>query len=671
MAQIQDAQGNLVTTSTAAVTATVVSPTTGSLGGTTTVNAVAGVAAFSGLTISGLDGTPLTLRFSSLGLISADAAAPVFVSGVGAASRLGIRTQPVAGISGAALAPQPVVEVRDSGGNVVTGSTASVTVAIQGTGGSLTTGPTTVSAAAGIATFANLVLNGTVGVPYTLQFSSTGLTPVASSTLFVTGVGLPTQLVILTQPVAGASGSLLTTQPVVAIRDAGNNTVTTASATVSVAIALGSGGSIGGAQTVTTAGGVATFSNISFTGSTATDYALQFAASGLASANSNIIRLTGSGAASQLDITTQPVAGLSGATLTTQPVVVVRDAGGNRVMSSTAPITISVSSGTGGALSGTQTINAISGEATFSNLSLIGKQGTNYVLGFSSPGLTPVNSVTVTVTGAGVATQLAITTQPVGGASGAALATQPIVEVRDSGGNKVSSTASVTVTIQSGANGTLGGTQTVAAVAGVATFTTLTLAGRVNTNYVLQFSSPGLLSAISNSVVVTSGAATQLAIITQPVGGVSGTALTVQPVVEVRDALGNRVTGSTVSVTASIFSGAGGVLSGTTVLNAVDGRVNFTDLVLTGLAGTDYILQFASSTLVFPTSNPVVLSAGAASQIMVTTQPVGGPSGALLAVQPRVEIRDAQGNRVTNSSVAVSVSISSGVGGTLGGTTTV
>jgi hypothetical protein len=71
----------------------------------------------------------------------------------------------------------------------------------------------------------------------------------------------------------------------------------------------------------------------------------------------------------------------------------------------------------------------------------------------------------------------------------------------------------VTVAIQSGTGGTLGGTTTVNAVAGVATFSGLSLAGTVGTNYVLRFSGSGLTVDTGN-MTVTPGAATQLALTT-------------------------------------------------------------------------------------------------------------------------------------------------------------
>ncbi|MFZ9581286.1 MAG: hypothetical protein ACO3BV_12235, partial [Ilumatobacteraceae bacterium] len=102
----------------------------------------------------------------------------------------------------------------------------------------------------------------------------------------------------------------------------------------------------------------------------------------------------------------------------------------------------------------TQTTNA-SGIATWNDLLLTGTAGT-YTIRFSASGW-PNADLTVTL-GAGSATALAITTQPVGGVlPGATLGTVPVVRVVDSAGNTVTSnTATVTATIASGSvNATL------------------------------------------------------------------------------------------------------------------------------------------------------------------------------------------------------------------------
>jgi hypothetical protein len=79
---------------------------------------------------------------------------------------------------------------------------------------------------------------------------------------------------------------------------------------------------------------------------------------------------------------------------------------------------------------------------------------------------------TLTVTAA-----VAIFTQPIGGANATALSTQPVVRVVDGSGNAITGfTSNVVAAIASG-TGTLSGTTTVAAVAGVATFTNLVITG--------------------------------------------------------------------------------------------------------------------------------------------------------------------------------------------------
>ncbi len=109
------------------------------------------------------------------------------------------------------------------------------------------------------------------------------------------------------------------------------------------------------------------------------------------------------------------------------------------------------------------------------------------------------------------ATQLVLTTQPVGGASGSVLATQPVLAIRDVSGNTVTTDSStqVTLAIQSGTGGTLGGTLTRTASSGVVTFSGVTLTGTVGQNYVLRFTSlPTLTLVDSSNVTVTSAAPT-------------------------------------------------------------------------------------------------------------------------------------------------------------------
>jgi len=257
-------------------------------------------------------------------------------------------------------------------------------------------------------------------------------------------------------------------------------------------------------------------------------------------------------AATKLAFTAQPVSAVAGVAFVTQPVVTVQDAGGNKVTSFTGPVTISIKSNTGASgasLNGTKTVNAVAGVATFSGLSL-DRAGAGYVLVASSSSLSSAEANTLTVTassgsstldqlavgianamqatptgggssgGAVVATKLAFTTQPAGATAGTAFTTQPVVTIQDANGNKVSSfTGAVTIAIKSntGASGAvLNGTKTVNAVAGVATFSGLSL-DKEGSGYVLVASSGSLAAAEAGALTVAAALSTATA--ATPAGG--------------------------------------------------------------------------------------------------------------------------------------------------------
>ncbi|NRP12188.1 hypothetical protein XMD517_000949 [Aliiroseovarius sp. xm-d-517] len=303
------------------------------------------------------------------------------------------------------------------------------------------------------------------------------------------------------------------TQPVVQIRDAFGNVVTSDSTTsVAVSISGGSGGTLGGTTTVQAVNGVVTFSGLTLSGTVGTTYTLSFvdtAATPVFTAVTSTVSLTGAGSASQLAITTQPVAAANGAALGTQPVLEIRDADGNVVTSdSSTQITATIGSGASGTLGGTTTVTASSGVVTFSNLTLTGLTSETYTLSFDDAGsLTAVASLNLTLTGPGAASKVVLVTQPVFGPNGQLLTTQPVLQVQDAQGNVVTgdSSTQVTVSIGSGAGGTLGGTQTVTASNGVITFTDLTFAGTTGENYTLAFSSTGGLTGATVGGLVTGG----------------------------------------------------------------------------------------------------------------------------------------------------------------------
>src|SRR5213076_2861714 len=399
----------------------------------------------------------------------------------------------------------------------------------------------------------NLAITGTTG-DRTLSFSATALTPAVSGTIAL-GAGAATQLTVTTQPSSTAQGGVaFAQQPVIQVRDASGNAVSQAGVTVTAAIATG-GGTLGGTLTATTtAGGTASFTNLSISGA-AGDRTLSFSATGLTPAVSGTITV-GAGAATQLTLTTQPsTTAQSGVAFAQQPVVQLRDGAGNAVSQSGVTVTAVIATG-GGTLGGTlPAVTNGSGVATFTNLSISGTAG-DRTLSFSATGLTPAVSGTITV-GAGAATQVTLTTEPSATAqSGVAFAQQPVVQLRDGAGNPVSESGiTVTAAIATG-GGTLGGTLTAATNgSGLASFTNLSITGAAG-DRTLGFSATGLTGAVSTTITVGAGAATQLTLTTQPSATAqSGVAFAQQPVVQLRDGDGNAVNQAGVTVTAAIATG--------------------------------------------------------------------------------------------------------------------
>ena len=308
-----------------------------------------------------------------------------------------------------------------------------------------------------------------------------------------------------------------------------------------------------------------------------------------------------------------PVGAASGAAFTTQPQVSLQDSGSNVVTNDSATV-VTATVSDGATLVGTRTATASNGVATFSDLGISGTAGTAYTITYSASyggsALTvATQSVTPTV---GAATQIAITTQPVGATAGALLATQPVIKVLDSGSNVVT-TASASIEV-SASGGTLGGTTTVSTSSGVATFTNLTFAGTATTNYTLTFAATGYTSQTSSSFSVGVGAATKLVLTTSAATAKYGQAFATQPVVKVQDAGSNVVTASSAVVTASLSSGT---VVGTGNATSSSGVATFSGLGITGVPGS-YTVTYSSGSL---TTASQVITVSKADQTVTLEDP--------------------------------------------------
>ena len=103
------------------------------------------------------------------------------------------------------------------------------------------------------------------------------------------------------------------------------------------------------------------------------------------------------GAATQLAFSTQPGNSTAGSSISGPPTVTVRDAQGNTVTASSASINVAIGTNPGGAtISGTTSKNAVSGIASYSDLS-INQPGNGYTLSATSTGLTAASSATFNI----------------------------------------------------------------------------------------------------------------------------------------------------------------------------------------------------------------------------------------------------------------------------------
>ncbi len=366
-----------------------------------------------------------------------------------------------------------------------------------------------------------------------------------------------------------------------------------------------------------------------------------------------------SGPPTQLTITTQPSeTASSGTPLSRQPVIQVRDANGNEVRESGIEVMAALTLGSGTLAGATATTDG-TGKAAFGGLAITGAAGA-YSLRFQSPGLTSVASQAIALRAAPVA-QLTITTQPSATAqNGAVFPQQPVVELRDESGFPASGQG-VTASIASGGGTLTGATTVVTDGDGVATFTDLAITGMVGSRTLIFIA--GSASAISDALEITPGPPATLTIIRQPSDAAqNGVEFPQQPLVEVRDQSGNRVSGQ--DVLASIASGDGALGGTTTVTTNVSGVATFTDLSITGTIG-DRTLQFTAGSI-SATSSTIALEAAAPATLAITVQPPStAVSGVTLDQPPQVALQDASGNPVAGEDVTVA--IASG-GGTLGGT---
>ena len=631
------------------------SPVGATLGGTLLVAAAGGVASWTGLTLDKAGGGYALRASSGVGAVTT---APVTVS-PGAATQLVVTTGPPQSMVAGSMFGL-VVMAEDSFGNLDPTYAAMVTLALAANPAGDTLGGTLLAAASGgVVAFPDLTLDKvTSGVAVVV---SSGTLPMVTTGPIAVGAAAAAQLVVTSQPAAsvtaGASFGLIATA-----EDRFGNVASSDNGAVTVALAPSSdSGALGGTLTVMADAGQADFTGLTLT-TAATGVQLQVTSDTLGGATSDPFAIVAA-PATQLVVTTQPqpsvIAGNG-----FDVVVQAEDPFGNTDPSFTGPVTLALANGPKGAtLGGTLDLVAEAGVASFSGL-ILDKVGPDETLQATSSGFAAATTNPSPVAAAAVA-QLSVTTQPPAGVT-AGTTFGLTVAAEDRFGNVNPSFAgSVTLTLPNSLAGdTLGGTLIKQAGAGTVLFSDLSLT-KSATGDTIQASSAGLAPVTTDPFAVTAAAASQLVVTTQPPANLTaGNGFDL--IVEAEDPYGNTDPSFSSNVTLALANPSGGAALGGTATETADaGVATFTGLSL-NKAGTAYSLQASSNGVSGVATDPIAVSAGAATQLVVANPPPPSvTAGAGFGLVVLAE--DAFGNVDTNFSSSVALASSDGepVGGTL------
>lgn len=423
-------------------------------------------------------------------------------------------------------------------------------------------------------------------------------TPVANQLVAaLAGYQPASHLAFTSTAITSATAGATLPQVVVNVEDANGNTVTADHSQVTLTVTGPNGVVSAEAKTVTASNGIATFSNLSLTQAgnyylTATDGALSRAVSG----SFTVLPA----AASKLVFIQQPTSIYVTGTMSEPVTVGVEDTYNNLITNVNSTVVLTIASGPGN-ISGTTSATTNGGLATFSNLSFATPG--NYTLKANDGSLPSVLSNSFSVTG----DQLVFTTEPVNSVINTTLAPIVVSVEKPDGSVDTSVNASITISIASGpTGGALSGTNTAAAVNGVATFNNLSLSQRGN--YILMAYNSNILTGTTTSFAIT-GLPERIAFAPDPTNAIAGVPAYPNVVVDVEDSYDSVVPNNTSTVTLSINSGpAGAVLLGTTQVAAVNGVATFSDLIFSE-PGT-YIIEAAEGNLRPILTQNITVSAG-------------------------------------------------------------
>lgn len=566
VAKVEDGSGVVQTGYTGSVT--VADPTFESLTGTTKVDAVHGIATFSGLTLT--HANIITLQAQGAG-ISTAATATIRVT-AGIAKQLVISAPTSTLVIGGELLNGAFgleVYVTDAYNNLSSWANP-ISLNLSSNPGTGTLGGTlTKNAKGGDVSFTDLNLNQ-IGIGYQIRASSTGLQSATTSSF-----GVFDELVVKAIPSSVTAGSPF--DVAIAVVDGNQKLQTSYAGPVSIADVGGE--ALSGVTTVQAMNGIASFTGL----------VLKHAASHLlqATATNSIQNRMGqisvvAGSPQQLSFTTVKTPGLLNGSF--WAVVSIQDQFGNTTRT-TSTVTISLGKNPGNAtLSGTLMATTINGTAIFTNL-VLDKPATGYTLTATSNGLNAAVS-----TPFNIEAQIRVVSAP----TQAIIAGTPFsIEAKVLDANGTVQTGYLgSFTIAAPVGSVLQGATTATVVGGIAKFSGLILTKAMFTE--LNISGNRLFTG-SVGVTVAPTIATNLVFLNLNSSVLAGQSFGFS--IAVTDVFGNIVTGASGDVSLVLSSNpTGATLGGTTTIKLVNGVAIFSNLLLKNL-GTGYSFKAVSGSL--------------------------------------------------------------------------
>ncbi|MEZ7891468.1 MAG: hypothetical protein QMC67_06945 [Candidatus Wallbacteria bacterium] len=627
---------------------------TSTLKGTLIKTAVNGILTFNDLRYEKAENITIKFSFAANSNIKTETEQLVVIPAAAAKLAIGRAiSSPVT--SGTIFETQPLINICDTYGNIITDSSLPVTAQIGsiGTAAALS-GNMTINAIKGSAEFTNLCYKKAEN--FTIKFSSSDLIAVETSQI-KSQASLFDHFEIIPGGVAASSSEITLT---VKAMDANNNIITNYSSAGSLNITGATGSIVWSGSGVTNSGnGRGTYSASSFSNGTAFISILNTAAD----TNKTITitdSATGKTGTALVSWTIGKADHFEIAALTNQT------AGKDFAITITAK---DISNNTVTDFSGTLTLNDDTGTITPKTLTQfasgtcsasvkITKAATGTTIQAIS-GLIQGKSPSITVT-PDIAARIAILKQPSAAQAGAAMTPSLQIALYDSYNNLATNDNTTQINAEAKQMpASLKGTTLKTASKGLAVFEDLSY--QTAENIIINISAGTLAPIEAETITVTAGAAAKLAIIQQPADPLTaGAVFSKNFKIAVCDNYGNIITGDkTTKITMERGSYGTSAVEGITSRTVNNGITEFTNILYKKAENVSFTFKTTSGPASIE-SEPYTVSPGAAYTLYILqTPPTATQVGTIFNPIPKIAIYDAYSNLVTTDNSTV-VAVSAG-----------